>query len=265
MSTKYRIAVIGTGFRPIGGDLPPDEIADIVSNTVDARLVEIPEGVFPADEAARVIVDEQYLQAGLQAARDGYDALYINTVGDYGLNALRAALAIPVVSSGESSVRIAASHGRFSIVTIWPPALDFIYARVLDDSGVIDAYQGTTHLSADGDMASLAVEENFVTDMRSCSLNSMQQILAARDTAIEQAGSAAVVLGCTCMAPAAVMLEPHPFGITIDPLTLGYQLTEYCLRNGVLPEDIDYDAVKTISIDNAEPPWVIEPPIGANA
>lgn len=253
---KYRVAVIGTGFRPKGDDRPPDEIANIVSNTVDARLVEIPEGVFPVDEAARVIVDEQYLQAGLRAARDGFDALYINTVGDYGLNALRASVAIPVVGSGECSVRMAASHGRFSIVTIWPPALDFIYARVLDASGVMDVYQGTTHLSADSDMPSLAVEENFVTDMRSCTLNSMQQIIAARDMAIGQVGSAAVVLGCTCMAPAAAMLEPHPSGITVDPLTLGYQLTEYCLRRGVPPEDIDYDVVKTIGIDSAEPPWV---------
>lgn len=239
-----RIAVIGSGFRPTGDSYPPEEIASIVGARFDARLVEIPDGIFPGDRAAREVVDQQYLTAGIRSATDGFDALYINTVGDYGLAELRDALAIPVIGSGETACRMAASYGDFSIVTIWPPALDFIYERVLGASGVSARYCGITHLSSDEDMTSLAAEENFVTDMRSCAVTSMQQIKRARDAAIEQQGSAAVILGCTCMAPAAALLAPHQVAVTLDPLTLGYRLAEYCLAHEVLPQDIDYRQVR---------------------
>lgn len=243
---RHRIAVIGSGFRPLGDERPPEEIAGIVSDGFETKLVEIPDGIFPSDSAAREIVDVQYAKCGMQAAADGFDALYINTVGDYGLAELRDAVNIPVIGSGETACRMAASYGDYSIVTIWPPALSFIYERVLQRSGVSEQHRGITYLSSDTDMESLAAEENFVTDMRSCSLTSMSEIRSARDAAIEQSGSAAVILGCTCMAPAAAMLNPNASGITLDPLTFGYRTAEYCLAHHVLPQDLDYQVMHSV-------------------
>ncbi len=240
---EQRIAVIGTGFRPTGGNIPPEEIAHIVSDGFAAELVEIPDGIFPADPLARDIVDRQYLEAGRRSADAGFDAVYINTVGDYGLAEMRDALEVPVIGSGETAYRYAAELGKFSIVTIWPPSLDFIRQRVLDQSGTRDACLDVRFLSNDDDMNTLEDDDNFVTDMRSCRVTSLARIEDARDTAIE-AGAKAVVLGCTCMAPAAAMLPPNNDGETIDPMTLGYRFAEYCLTNHVRPEWADYSHVK---------------------
>ena len=207
----------------------------------EAELVEIPDGIFPGNHEARAIVDIQYRDAGRRALADGFDAVYINTVGDYGLTELRDELEIPVIGSGETVYRTAATFGAFAVVTIWPPSLDFIRARVLAQSGTANSYLGVTNLSADEAMDTLSDNENFVTDMRACSLTSMQQIREARDAAIEKDGAAVVILGCTCMAPAAAVLPPHNAAVTLDPMTLGYRFAEYCLSQGLLPQDADYN------------------------
>ena len=129
-------------------------------------------------------------------------------------------------------------------MTIWPPSLDFIRQRVLDQSGTRTQCLGVTTLSEDEAMDTLGDDENFVTDMRSCAVTSMQRIREARDAAIDKAGADVVVMGCTCMAPAAAMLPEHPRGRTIDPMTLGYRFAEYCLSHNVAPEDVDYSNLK---------------------
>jgi allantoin racemase len=234
-----RIAVIGTGFRPQGDTRPPDEIATIIGNDFEAELIEIPDGIFPGNPEARAMVDIQYRDAGRRALAAGFDAVYINTLGDYGLAELRDDLEIPVVGSGETVYRIAKTVGPFAVVSIWPPSLDFIRARTLEHSGTGDSFLGVTNLSEDDDMGTLGDDENFVTDMRACSLTSMQQIREARDAAIEN-GATVVILGCTCMAPAAAMLPPNPKAVTLDPMTLGYRFAEYCVLHNLLPQDVDY-------------------------
>lgn len=240
----HRIAVIGTGFRPQGNTRPPEEIARIVGNGFETELVEIPDGIFPGSHEARALVDIQYRDAGRQAQDAGFDAVYINTVGDYGLAEMRDELEILVIGSGETVYRTATTFGPFAVVTIWPPSMDFIRARVLAQSGTSDNYLGVTNLSADEAMDTLADDENFVTDMRSCSLTSLQRIREARDAAIEKDGAAVVILGCTCMAPAAAMLPPHDQAVTLDPMTLGYRFAEYCLKQDLLPQDADYNQVR---------------------
>lgn len=241
--TSKRIAIIGTGFRPQGTPEPPAEIAAIVGTGFSAELIEIPNGVFPANPEARVVCDQQYYQAGLQAQTDQFDAVYINTLGDYGLRQLRAELNIPVVGSGETAMRMAAVFGNFAIITIWPQSLDFLWRRVLDDAGVAQSLVSVTRLSTDADLATLSEEHNFVTEMRSCSLNMLEKIEQARDEAEQQHGAAAVILGCTCMAPAASALGQHPTIRTLDPMTLGYRLVEYCLQHNLAPESLDYTRV----------------------
>ncbi len=236
-----RIAVIGTGFRPQGNTRPPEEIATIIGSSFEAQLLEIPDGIFPGNHEARAIVDIQYRDASRRALAAGFDAVYINTLGDYGLAELRDELEIPVIGSGETAYRTAKTIGPFAVVSIWPPSLDFIGARVLAQSETADRYLGITNLSEDEDMDTLAADENFVTDMRSCSLTSMQRIREARDAAIEKDGAAVVILGCTCMAPAAAMLPPNDEAVTLDPMTLGYRFAEYCVTHNLLPQDADYN------------------------
>lgn len=223
------IAILGTGDSDIDAVEPPGAILEAASNGFMPKLVNIPGVVFPATPAAREQAARAYIAAGLAAADQGFHALYINTVGDYGLGDLRRQAGIPVTGSGEAAVRLAQSSGdRFSIVTIWPPSLGFIYEHVLEDAGAIAACKNIHFLSEDQDLETLGDEENFVTEMQACSVTSLAKIKAACRDALDNEGSDVIMLGCTCMQPVAKLLEADDIPI-IEPMSAGYRYTELML------------------------------------
>lgn len=66
------------------------------------------------------LADLAMLEAGLEAADEGYEALCIDTMSDSGANALRSLLDIPVVAPGRVSYLTALMLGnRFSVLTQW--------------------------------------------------------------------------------------------------------------------------------------------------
>jgi allantoin racemase len=186
--------------------------------------------VFPDSPSAREICALTYLDAGLLAERDGYAGLYINTVGDYGLAALREASRIPVTGSGEGAIRTAQAAGqRFAIVTIWPPALRFIYDAVLAATDAAPDCVAIHHLSADRDLATLDQPDNFVRDMQACGMTTMARIREACHRGLEQDGADVIVLGCTCMQPVAAKLEADGLPV-IEPMVSGYRHLESLVR-----------------------------------
>lgn len=226
-----RITIIGTGFSPSGGTTPPVEIANIVSDGFSATLIETESSEFPSTPEKRAIVEQAYLETGLRAVANGCDALYINTVGDYGLEALRNELTVPVIGAGETSAKTASLLAdKFSIVTIWPESMDFIYRDLLASTHTINQCQNILHLSENDDLNSLANETNFVTELRGCSLASYQRLQQAINDAIND-GSGCIITGCTCMAPAAITLEQGSVPV-LEPMTLGYQFCEFWLASG---------------------------------
>lgn len=55
-----------------------------------------------------------HADAALSAAEQGCEALVIDSVGDYGLSAMRAMLPIPAIGSGEAGLAEAAEGGEGS-------------------------------------------------------------------------------------------------------------------------------------------------------
>lgn len=221
-----RIAVFGTGFSATGGQTPPDAIVAAASPGFAPVLIEPRGTVFPKDEASRQRTTEAYVRAGVEAQRMGFDGIFINTVGDYGVTALRSKLHIPVVGSGEAALRAAAANGTpFAIVTIWPPALRFLYETILQDANLTEACSEIFFLSNDEDLATLAAEDNFVTDMRACYAAPLNAIEAACRGA-EARGAQTIVLGCTCMQPVARRLKDRIALPLIEPMVTGYLATE---------------------------------------
>lgn len=227
MKRPRRIAVLGTGDAATGNEPTPAPILAAAGDGFQPELVAVPGAVFPATPAAREASAQAYVAAGLAAERGGYDALYINTVGDYGLQALRDAAGVPVTGSGEGAIRQAGQQA-FSIVTIWPPALRFIYDHVLKATDATERCQSIHHLSQDHDLDTLGEPHDFVQEMQSCSLTSMARIEAACQVALEQEGAHVVVLGCTCMQPVARILREEGIPV-IEPMVAGYQYAESLL------------------------------------
>ena len=226
-----KLAILGTGDAETPDATTPAPIAAAARNA-HPQLRRVPGAVFPDTPAAREICARAYLAAGLAAERDGYAGLYINTVGDYGLAELRAASRIPVTGSGEGAIRTAQAHGqRFAIVTIWPPALRFIYDAILSATDAAPDCLAIHHLSEDPDLATLDQADNFVSDMQACGRTTMTKIREACRRGLEQDGADVIVLGCTCMQPVAALLEADGLPV-IEPMVAGYRYLESLTNQG---------------------------------
>ena len=220
-----KIAILGTGDAPAPNATTPEPIRSAATR-YEPVLVDVPGAVFPDSPTAQRACARAYLQAALQAERDGYAGVYINTVGDYGLADTRAACRIPVTGAGEGAIRTAQRPGRrFAIVTIWPPALRFIYDAVLAQTGSANDCAAIHHLSADSDLTTLDRPDNFVREMQACGLTSMRKIQAACRTALQDDGADVIILGCTCMQPTAALLEADGLPV-IEPMVAGYRYLE---------------------------------------
>lgn len=226
---RQTIAILGTGDAQTTGDAPvPPPIAAAATH-YQPELRPVPGAIFPGTPMARDACARAYLDAGLCAERDGCAGAYINTVGDYGLAALRRACGIPVTGAGEGAIRTARDRGRyFAIVTIWPPALRFIYDALLAATESARDCVAIRHLSEDADLATLDRPDNFVSDMRGCSLVTMGRIREACRGALEDEGADVIILGCTCMQPVAALLEEDRLPV-IEPMVAGYRYLESLL------------------------------------
>ena len=124
-----RIAVLGSGdATPILDDTTVPVPLQV--SGIDTTLLPVPGASFPLTPNDRLKCEQAYLAAGIEAADAGADAVYINTVGDYGLSALNQVLSIPAMGAGSGALQYAlTSASSFSIVTLWPPAMRFIYAQ----------------------------------------------------------------------------------------------------------------------------------------
>lgn len=220
-----KLAILGTGDTPSPDEATPEPITG-AARRFHPELRAVPGAVFPRNPDAREISAHAYLQAGLEAEREGYAGLYINTVGDYGIAELREAANIPVTGAGEGAIRTAqAGARRFAIVTIWPPSLRFIYDAALAATNAREDCVAIRHLSGDADLATLGQPDNFVQEMQACGMTSMAKIRAVCMGALEQDGADVIVLGCTCMHPVAELLEADGLSI-IEPMAAGYRHLE---------------------------------------
>ena len=228
-SSDRVIAVIGTGDKPTGLDAPPEPIQAAVAPGVKSILIEPAPGIFPGSPSARLDTIKAYVEAGLSAVNAGADALYINTMGDYGLKELRQQVSVPVIGAGEAAIETAmTTASSFAIVTIWPRRLSFIYEHVLVDSSAQSKCTDIIFLSQDSDLDTLHQTNNFVTEMQACTVTSLSAIREACDSCIEN-GAQCIILGCTCMQAVANSLISEVQVPLIEPMVNGYLTTQASL------------------------------------
>lgn len=219
------IAVLGTGDANTASSTVPQPILDSAVPGIEPVLTPVPGAVFPGTPEARLKAVAAYTEAGIASAEQGHDAIYINTVGDYGLRELRSELAIPVVGAGEAAIRAAINRGHtFSIVTLWPPTMSFIYQHIIDACSASDRCRRIHFLSESRDLDTMEQPGNAIVQMQACEFVSMQTVKAVCRQALAEDRCDVLVLGCTCMADMAPILEEDGFPL-IEPMRAGYLLT----------------------------------------
>jgi allantoin racemase len=229
--------LVSKGQRNRGYGVPPH----LICNGYETEVVETSLAVFPYTQIDHKLMEISTIEGGLQAAQSGFDAIFINTVGDYGLEALRSAMRIPVVGAGQATMLTAASLGRrFSIVTIWPPALHYIYENLLALYGLRDKCASILHVTSDSHLAELDKDENFVMQMRRGEKHMLTPIVEACKRAFREDGADTVMLGCTCMAPIAGTIAGEFESPVLDPLSVGYKFTEMLLSLQLTQSSLAY-------------------------
>ena len=190
---------------------------------ISCRLLAVPNAVFPRSTQERLICEQAYFEAGMAAAADGAEALYINTVGDYGVTKLQTALDIPVSGAGAGALRQALRHAeRFSILTLWPPGMRFIYDMMLNESGLSDFCSEILHLSSDSILASESGPAEAMKTFQSCGVTTIESVVQSITALSTRHPHDAIVLGCTCMYPLARVLESRGLEV-VEPMFAGYR------------------------------------------
>lgn len=140
-----RILVITRSKAPV----PTDPEAEIVLRT--------PEGL-PAEfegPAHWPLVDLAYLAAGQGAASDGFDAVCVGDVEDFGANALRSVLNMPVIGAGRSAMLYALTLGaRFGVIV--QPGLACRMKKQVQEFGLSAQCAGIVSAPSDGDLGQAA-------------------------------------------------------------------------------------------------------------
>ena len=206
MQNPIPLAIIGTGFRPANDVAPPKEIAAVAAAGFRPELVETRRGAFPSNRFEHSLASLCYLDAGIEAERAGYQGLFINTFGDYGIEPLRSAVSIPVVGAGEAALAVARTLGRrFAIVTIWPKSLNFIPEERMKTCDAQSYCVGIINVLQEAEMLPVLAGSptDPVTSMRSGNATVVDRIVAASNRAVAELGAEVIILGCTCMAPIA--------------------------------------------------------------
>lgn len=156
----------------------------------------------------RLLVDLGYVDAAQQAVRAGCDAVIINSFADYGIEATRAAVQVPVIGAGETALQVASANGQrpFSIVTVWPRSMAFLYEERLRATRLENLCRGLHHLSNEDELTRLGDPAGVMARMSRQETAVIDRVAALCKTAVAHDGCEAIVLGCTCMAPIAAQL-----------------------------------------------------------
>jgi allantoin racemase len=170
-----------------------------------------------------VLADFAMLDAGLEAAEEGYDAICIDTMSDSGANALRSMLDVPVIAPGRASYLTALMLGhRFSVLTQWDGWIA-LYGKGVREYGLEQHLVSVRSINTPPDVENLlgGKEEVVFPKLRDAGLQCVQD------------GADVICLGSTTMHQShAYLTENLPVPV-INPGPLTYKLAETMLSLGL--------------------------------
>lgn len=175
-------------------------------------------------QADMVLADIGILEAGLDAEKEGFAAVCIDTMSDSGVAALRSCLSIPVIGPGRTSMLAAMSMAsRFSIVTMWQKWRHF-YDKTIEDLGIRHALASIRSIDvAPDNQALLGGKEEAIFPL----------LEEASRAAIDEDGAEVIILGSTTMHQAHAYLNEKLEVPVINPGPLTYKQAELMLTTNL--------------------------------
>jgi allantoin racemase len=167
-----------------------------------------------------MLSDIAIVDAGLDAEKEGFDAVCIDTMSDSGMAMLRSLLAIPVIAPGRHAMLVAQMLGEtFSILMMWD-RWKMLYAKTLGELGM-----GHTCAS----MRSIGVTPNNRSLLSGKEDEVFPLLLQAARDCVEKDGAQVLILGSTTMHEAHGWLSRRIGVPVINPGPLTYKLASVAL------------------------------------
>lgn len=241
-------------------DPPPARVAMVNSDAKAAPALPDPQGVVTTlhDLRFRVLARSPYahlftqlgtLDVAERALAEGCDIVYVDTFGDYAVERIRALGAVPVVGAGEESIRLAASrYSSYSIVTVWPRSMAYLYDERLASTPGGQQCRGVHHLSDDEELDRVGRPDGVKARMLRSESELIDHLVALCRSAVATDRSEAVVLGCTCMSPVADALAARIDVPLIEPSATGLAAAHALaqeVRPGAPRPELTTDALAT--------------------
>ena len=245
----YRIGIIGTGAGHAGNSTPPLPISELAGLGFTPELIETRLRTFPMTPYDRGLTMLAYVDCAIEAEKAGFDAVFINTVGDYGIDEIRSATNMVVVGAGEATMAMCCNIGRrFSIVTIWPPKLNFIYRERLRSCGMEDRCASVRNVLSDNDVKGVEGAGEAVSGLKDGNDSLIKRILKEIDLAVSEDGADTIMLGCTCMAPVGPMVASKTSVPVLEAMRTGYKTVETMLALGVMHSHVAYPKAESANL-----------------
>lgn len=186
------------------------------------------------------LADFSILDAGLDAEKEGFDAVCIDTMSDSGMSALRSVLGIPVIGPGRHAMLTALMLGEtFSILVMWDRWKP-LYAKTLGELGLRDKCASIRSIGVRPDNKNLLVgKEDDV----------FPKLLEAAQSCIDEDGAEVIILGSTTMHQAHAYLATRLSVPVINPGPLTYRLAETALKLNLSHSRATYPAPLVPKID----------------
>ncbi len=199
--------------------------ADFVAPGFQPEFSAVPWGAALGDSYHdMLLMDWTVFQAGIDAEKQGYSGVLIDTVSDSGMRALRSRLSIPVVGPGEAAFCTAMMLGKkFTVLTMWPEWFP-LYEKTLTEYGFWERVASLRSIDTRPDVTELlAGKEEVIFD----------KLLAEAKAAIEEDGADVIVLGSTTMHQSAAFLAANLPIPVINPGQVAYKQLEMLIGLGL--------------------------------
>lgn len=215
-------------------EMPP-HLPDAVGPQTRLASYPVRIATFAYSPAEFLIQQVNFVEAGLRAAADGCDRIVYVSVADYGIEALRSLVDIPVIGAAEAIYAGLAAQGtEFSIVTVWPESTNFVHDDLTLRHGAAELRRNIHNISAEAVIAAKARPDAFIARMQQGEPDILRAVLAACDAAAGE-GAQTVVLGCTCMSPIAARIAEGAALPVIDPFVAALKYAETADLSPPLP------------------------------
>ena len=189
-------------------------------------------------QADMVLADIGVLETGLNAEKEGFSAVCVDTMSDSGVPALRSVLSIPVIGPGRTSMLTAISLGnKFSIVTMWEKWKHF-YMKTLSELGIENALASVRAIDVTPDNQALfsGKEEEIFPLLEE-----------AAKTAITQDGAEVIILGSTTMHQSAEFLSSVVEVPVLNPGLIALKQCEMLVQLGLTHSKVAYQSPESLS------------------